>query len=90
MTCLWTGKTLNYDFEGDKNNMTVGYEGRAAERLQALESTESNGDVIIFQDFTNNETVRCVIESTTFIRETPPERRFSGFGGRIVLQIRTV
>jgi len=87
---IYTVPLLNYDFEGDKNNMTVGYEGRAAERLQALESTESNGDVIIFQDFTNNETVRCVIESTTFIRETPPERRFSGFGGRIVLQIRTV
>ena len=87
---IYTVPLLNYDFEGDRSNMTVGYEGRAAERLQALESTESNGDVIIFQDFTNNETVRCVIESTTFIRETPPERRFSGFGGRIVLQIRTV
>lgn len=87
---IYTVPLLNYDFEGDKNNMTVGYEGRAAERLQALESIESNGDVIIFQDFTNNEQVRCVIESTTFIRETPPERRFSGFGGRILLQIRTV
>jgi hypothetical protein len=87
---IYTVPLLNYDFEGDKNNMTVGYEGRAAERLQALETTESGGDVIIFQDFTNSEQVRCVIESITFIRETPPERRFSGFGGRILLQIRTV
>jgi hypothetical protein len=87
---IYTIPLLNYDFEGDKNNMTVGYEGRAAERLQALETTESGGDVIIFQDFTNSEQVRCVIESITFIRETPPERRFSGFGGRILLQIRTV
>ena len=87
---IYTVPLLNYDFEGDKNNMTVGYEGRAAERLQAVETTESGGDVIIFQDFTNGEQVRCVIESITFIRETPPERRFSGFGGRILLQIRTV
>ena len=87
---IYTVPLLNYDFEGDKNNMTVGYEGRASERLQTLETIESNGDVIIFQDFTNGETVRCVIESVTFVRETPPERRFTGFGGRIVLQIRTV
>ena len=87
---IYTVPLLNYDFEGDKNNMTVGYEGRAAERLIALETVESNGDVIIFQDFTNGETVRCVIESLTFIRMTPPERRFTGFGGMIVAQIRTV
>lgn len=87
---IYTVPLLNYDFEGDKNNMTVGYEGRAAERLIALETVESNGDVIIFQDFTNGETVRCVVESLTFIRMTPPERRFTGFGGMIVAQIRTV
>ena len=87
---IYTVPVLNFDFEGDKNNMAVGYEGRAAERLNALETIESNGDVIIFQDFTNNETVRCVIESLTFIRMTPPERRFSGFGGMILAQIRTV
>ena len=87
---IYTVPLLNYDFEGDKNNMTVGYEGRAAERLTSLETVESNGDVIVFQDFTNNETVRCVIESLTFIRMTPPERRFTGFGGMIIAQIRTV
>jgi len=87
---IYTVPLLNFDFEGDKNNMAVGYEGRAAERLNALETIESNGDVVIFQDFTNNETVRCVVESLTFIRMTPPERRFSGFGGMILAQIRTV
>ena len=87
---IYTVPLLNFDFEGDRNNMTVGYEGRAAERLSALEEVESNGDVIIFQDFTNGETVRCVVESLTFIRMTPPERRFSGFGGMILAQIRTV
>ena len=81
---------LNYDFEGDKYNMATGYEGRAAERLQALETVESNGDVVILQDFTNNETVRGVIESLTFVRMTPPERRFTGFGGLINVQFRTV
>jgi hypothetical protein len=79
-----------YDFEADKYNMGTGYEGRASERVQQLETVESNGDVIVFQDFTNNETVRGVIESLQFIRMTPPERRFTGFGGMLILQFRTV
>jgi hypothetical protein len=81
---------LNFDFEGDRYNMTTGYEGRAAERLNALETIESGGDVIVLQDFTNGETVRGVIESITFLRMTPPERRFTGFGGLINVQFRTV
>ena len=79
-----------FDFEGDRYNMTIGYEGRASERLSQLETVESNGDVIILQDFTNGETVRGVIESLSFIRMTPPERRFKGFGGILVCQFRTV
>jgi hypothetical protein len=81
---------LCYDFEGDKFNMTTGYEGRASERVTSLETIESNGDVVILQDFTNNETVRGVIESVSFIRMTPPERRFTGFGGLLEVQFRTV
>jgi hypothetical protein len=81
---------LCYDFEGDKFNMTTGYEGRASERVLSLETVESNGDVVILQDFTNNETIRGVIESVSFIRMTPPERRFTGFGGLLEVQFRTV
>ena len=81
---------LCYDFEGDRYNMTTGYEGRASERISALEGIESGGDVVILQDFTNNETVRGVIESINFVRMTPPERRFKGFGGMLMAQFRTV
>jgi hypothetical protein len=81
---------LCYDFEGDRYNMTTGFEGRAAERISALENIESGGDVVNLQDFTNNETVRGVIESLTFVRMTPPERRFKGFGGMLICQFRTV
>ena len=79
-----------YDFEGDRYNMSTGYEGRASERINQLETIESGGDVITLQDFTNNEQVRGVIESITFIRMTPPERRFTGFGGMILCQFRTI
>ena len=81
---------MNFDFEGDRYNMTVGYEGRAAERLAALETLEGPGNVITLQDFTNGETVQGVIETITFQRMTPPERRFKGFGGIIYLTLRTI
>jgi len=81
---------LCYDFEGDRFNMTTGYEGRAAERIQSLEAIESGGDVVTLQDFTNDETIRGVIESITFVRMTPPERRFKGFGGMLIAQFRTI
>ena len=81
---------MNYDFEGDRFNMPVGYEGRAADRLAALETLEAPGNVVTYQDFTNNETLQGVIDSVQFIRMTPPERRFKGFGGICYIQFRTV
>jgi hypothetical protein len=80
----------NFDFNGDRFNMSEGYDGRAAEYLATLEEIESEGDVIILQDFINNESVRGVIDSIKFIGQTPPERRFNNFGGIIEVQFRTV
>jgi len=81
---------LVFDFDMDRYNMTTGYEGYAFERLAALESIESNGDVVILQDFTTNEQVQGVIESLSFVRMSPPDKRFSGFGGVCMIQFRTV
>ena len=89
-TRIITLPLLNYDFEGDRYNMTTGYEGRAAERLLNIETLEGPGNVLTLQDFTNNETIQGVIESITFERMTPPDRRFKGFGGIIYLQFRTL
>ena len=75
---------------GDRYNMSVGYEGQAIEKLQALEAIDAGGDVVTLQDFTNGETLRGVIESMKFVRQSPPERRFNNFGGIIQLQFRVV
>ena len=79
----YTIPILNFDFEGDRYNMVTGYENRAIARIQALENIETQGDVIVYQDFTSGETLQGVIESLQFVRITPPERRFTGFGGLI-------
>jgi len=51
-----------YDVETDRFNVVTGYEGRALDRLRALENAEA----------------------------TPPDKRFSGFGGVIEVTLRTV
>jgi hypothetical protein len=81
---------LNFDTETDKYNSTVGYEGRAVERLAALESTESNGDVVTFQDFRTNVIYQCLIEEIAFVNTTPPDKKLTNFGGTIVVTLRTV
>lgn len=79
-----------YDMETDKYNGTIGYEGRAKERLLALEAAEANGDIVTWQDFRTGEIQQCLIEEVAFVDVTPPDKRLTGFGGIISLTIRTV
>lgn len=81
---------FNFDTETDRYNVQTGYEGRAQDRLSALENVEEDGDVLTWQDFTTGESRQVVIEEISFTRETPPDKRFSGFGGVITMTIRTV
>jgi hypothetical protein len=81
---------LNYDTETDKYNSTIGYEGRAKDRLLALESAEATGDIVSWQDFRTGEIQQCLIEEVLFTDTTPPDKRLTGFGGIISLTIRTV
>ena len=79
-----------YDVETDRYNVQVGYEGRAFDRINQLESVEENGDVITWQDLTTGESRQAVIEQISFTRLTPPDRGFTGYGGVIDITIRTV
>jgi hypothetical protein len=81
-----------YDVETDRFNVVTGYEGRALDRLRALENAEANGDVLQWQDLTTStgEARQVTIEQLSFTRLTPPDKRFSGFGGIIEITLRTV
>lgn len=79
-----------FDIETDRYNTVVGYEGRAFDRIQALEEVEENGDVVTWQDLSTGESRQAVIEQVTFTRMTPPDKRFDGFGGVLEITIRTV
>jgi hypothetical protein len=79
-----------FDVEKDRYNVTTGYEGRAWERIQLLETIEAEGDIINVQDFTTGERVQAIIEQVQFSRKTPPSGNFSGFGGLLTVTVRTV
>jgi hypothetical protein len=79
-----------FDLETDRYNSMIGYEGKAFEKVLALEEIEESGDVLTWQDLTTGETRQAVIEQISFSRMTPPDKRFSGFGGVIQVTIRTV
>jgi hypothetical protein len=79
-----------YDHESDKFSNEVGYEGSAYERMSQLESIENVGDTIRVQDFRTGESYLGIIEEMDFINKTPEDKRFSGFGGTLLVTIRTV
>lgn len=79
-----------FDVETDRNSVKTGYTGRAWERIQTLESIEKLGDIINVQDFTTGERVQAIIEKTNFIRRTPPSGAFDGFGGILLITVKTV
>ena len=79
-----------FDIETDRYNVVSGYEGKAQARLNSLENVEESGDVVAWQDLTTGESRQVVIEQISFMRMTPPDKRFDGFGGVVEITIRTV
>ena len=81
---------LCFDRESDKFGVMVGYEGRAYDRMEQLEAVENVGDTIRVEDFRTGESYLGLIEEMDFINRTPTDKRFSGFGGLLVVTIRSV
>ena len=79
-----------YDHETDHFGVEVGYEGSAWARMQALEAIENAGDTVRVEDFRTGETYIGLIEEMDFINRTPSDKRFSGFGGMLLVTIRSV
>jgi hypothetical protein len=78
-----------FDFEMDKFNNPTGYEGYAYNRLQTMQNIEDVGDLIKVEDFRTGETYLGLIEEMDFINRTPTDKRFSGYGGVLLVTVRT-
>jgi hypothetical protein len=79
-----------YDHESDKFGVEIGYEGSAYYRMSQLESVENLGDTIRVEDFRTGESFIGLIEEMDFVNRTPSGPRFSGYGGNLIVTIRTV
>jgi len=79
-----------YDSESDRFNNKVGYEGGAYDRMSALEQIENVGDTIRVQDFRTGESFLGLIEEMDFTNKTPTDKRFSGYGGVLLVTIRSI
>ena len=78
-----------YDHEMDKFSNPAGYEGSAYNRLMTLQSVENLGDLIKIEDFRTGESYLGLIEEMDFINRTPTDKRYSGYGGLLLVTIRT-
>jgi hypothetical protein len=79
-----------FDHETDHFGVEVGYEGAAYDRMSQLELIENNGDTIQIQDFRTGESYLGIIEEMDFRNSTPSDKRFTGYGGLLLVTIRTV
>jgi hypothetical protein len=79
-----------YDSESDRFNNKAGYEGAAYDRMSELEQIENVGDTIKIQDFRTGEAYLGLIEEMDFINKTPTDKRFSGYGGVLLVTIRSI
>jgi len=78
-----------YDHETDKFGVEVGYEGSAYTRMKELEAVEDIGDTVLVEDLRTGESYIGLIEEMDFINRTPTDKRFSGYGGILLVTIRT-
>jgi hypothetical protein len=78
-----------YDWEKDRNGQRVGGHRSAVRRLRDLEDLESTGQVVQWQDLDTDTASDVFIESMEFEQGDPPPR-FEGWGGIILIQMRTV
>jgi hypothetical protein len=74
----------------DKFNNPAGYEGSAYARMSALEQIENLGDSIKIQDFRTGESYLGLIEEMSFTNKTPTDKRYSGYGGVLLVTIRSI
>jgi hypothetical protein len=79
-----------FDHESDHFGVEIGYEGSAYQRMSQLESIENVGDTVRVEDFRTGESYIGLIEELDFRNTTPSDKRFSGYGGTLLVTIRTV
>ena len=77
-----------YDSEMDRFSSIFGYEGRAIEFIQRIESIEETGKFVGVTDYRTGEQYQGIIEEVRFTNESSPDKNNSGFGGLLLVTVR--
>lgn len=67
-----------------------GHNGWAWQRVESIEQIEQSGKAVMYQDFSTGESAIVTIERVQFQRTTPMKGRNRGWGGYLVLTLRTI
>lgn len=81
---------MAFDYQQDRNNAPVGYEGFGFDRVRDLEELERYGGLVTVLDNRTNEKVRCQIEKVDFSGKTPPSRTHVNWGGIVTVTLLVV
>ena len=77
-----------YDNEMDRYNSVFGYDGRAMEFIQRIESLEQDSKFVYVTDYRTGEQYEGIIEEVRFTNESSPDKNSSGFGGILLVTVR--
>jgi hypothetical protein len=80
---------LCFDLEEDVQGQRWGEEGAAITRLQQIEAIEAGGDIVLWQDFSNDTGTLVTIEQLEFVQSAPPQNA-RGWGGYLNITLRTM
>lgn len=81
---------LCYDYERDRNEAERGYQGFALSRLTSMESLDSAGDVVLFEELGTQNSYLCTIEAIEFRQTSPRGKNQSKWGGILTVVLRTL
>ncbi len=58
--------------------------------MTQLEAIENAGDTVRVQDFRTGESYVGLIEELDFVNKTPSGPRFNGYGGLLIVTVRSI
>lgn len=87
---LFTLTFLCFDNEMDKTGQTMGYDGYALDRINAIEAMARDSRAILLQDLYNDIASQVIIKQYQFVQLAPPGPVTANYGGYLTVQLRTV
>lgn len=80
----------SYESMKDVFGNKVGHTNHGFLHMEELEVIEVSGDTVKVEDFRTGESFLGIIEELSFSNVTPTSKRFDGFGGVLLVTIRTI